>query len=87
MDGALHYGGPLQIVDNPKPSEADVAFILNSLSDFLGMQVRRADVLSAWSGIRPLAVNPSTKDGDTASIVRDHGGCMLRCKGRLQIMV
>lgn len=34
------------------------------------MQVRRADVTSAWSGIRPLAIDP--KATDTASALRDH---------------
>ncbi len=33
-------------------------------------QVRRSDVLSAWSGLRPLAVDPNAKD--TASASRDH---------------
>ena len=33
-------------------------------------QVRRSDVQSAWSGIRPLAVDPRAKD--TASALRDH---------------
>lgn len=33
-------------------------------------QVRRADVTSAWSGIRPLAIDPKAKD--TASALRDH---------------
>ncbi|KAJ1435991.1 hypothetical protein SESBI_04543 [Sesbania bispinosa] len=33
-------------------------------------KVRRADVLSAWSGIRPLAMDPSAKN--TESISRDH---------------
>lgn len=32
--------------------------------------MRRTDVLSAWSGIRPLAVDPNAKD--TANISRDH---------------
>jgi hypothetical protein len=32
--------------------------------------VRRSDVLSAWSGIRPLAMDPSAKN--TESISRDH---------------
>ena len=34
------------------------------------MQVRRSDVQSAWSGIRPLALDPRAKD--TASALRDH---------------
>ena len=34
------------------------------------VQVRRSDVLSAWSGIRPLAADPDAED--TANISRDH---------------
>ncbi len=34
------------------------------------VQVRRGDVLAAWSGIRPLVVNPNKKD--TQSIARNH---------------
>ena len=33
-------------------------------------QVRRSDVLSTWSGIRPLATDPNAHD--TASASRDH---------------
>jgi len=32
--------------------------------------VRRGDVLSAWSGIRPLVLNPNARD--TQSIARNH---------------
>ena len=32
--------------------------------------VRRGDVLSVWSGIRPLVLNPEKKD--TQSIARNH---------------
>lgn len=35
--------------------------------------MRRTDVLSAWSGIRPLATDPSAKN--TESISRDHVVC------------
>ncbi len=34
------------------------------------VQVRRGDVLAAWSGIRPLVINPNKKD--TQSIARNH---------------
>lgn len=47
-----------------------VAFILQSLSDMLGVKVRRSDVLSTWTGIRPLASNP--KATSTQGMVRDH---------------
>ncbi|VFQ92467.1 unnamed protein product [Cuscuta campestris] len=54
----------------PEPHEDEIEFILDAISDYLNVKVRRTDVLSAWSGIRPLAVDPNTKD--TASISRDH---------------
>ena len=34
------------------------------------LRVRRSDVLSAWSGIRPLAVDPNAEESSQAS--RDH---------------
>jgi len=34
------------------------------------LSVRRGDVLSAWSGIRPLVTNPNSKD--TQSLARNH---------------
>ncbi|KAJ7537563.1 hypothetical protein O6H91_11G011700 [Diphasiastrum complanatum] len=54
----------------PEPQEEEIQFILDAISDYLAVKVRRLDVLSAWSGIRPLASNPSVKD--TANISRDH---------------
>lgn len=37
---------------------------------YLLLLVRRGDVLSAWSGIRPLVLNPNARD--TQSIARNH---------------
>ncbi|MED6134017.1 Glycerol-3-phosphate dehydrogenase sdp6, mitochondrial [Stylosanthes scabra] len=50
----------------PKTKDGRVVFML----PWLGRTVRRTDVLSAWSGIRPLAMDPSAKN--TESISRDH---------------
>lgn len=47
-------------------------FIISPTAD--AGQVRRSDVMSAWSGIRPLASDPSTQD--TASASRDHVASM-----------
>ncbi|KAL2645218.1 hypothetical protein R1flu_012805 [Riccia fluitans] len=58
------------ITMKPEPHEEEIQFILDAISDYLCIKVRRSDVLSAWSGIRPLASDPSAKD--TASISRDH---------------
>ena len=41
-----------------------------SMPDAVMVQVRRTDVLAAWSGIRPLATDPNAHD--TASASRDH---------------
>ncbi|KAK4766201.1 hypothetical protein SAY87_007843 [Trapa incisa] len=57
----------------PEPNEDEIQFILDAICDYLNVKVRRTDVLSAWSGIRPLAVDPSAKS--TESISRDHVVC------------
>ncbi|URD77160.1 FAD dependent oxidoreductase, partial [Musa troglodytarum] len=54
----------------PEPHEDEIQFILDAICSYLNVQVRRSDVLSAWSGIRPLAMDPSAKN--TESISRDH---------------
>jgi glycerol-3-phosphate dehydrogenase len=59
-----------EITMRPQPTEEEINFILDSISEFLTVKVRREDVKSAWSGIRPLAVDPSAED--TASALRDH---------------
>jgi glycerol-3-phosphate dehydrogenase len=51
------------ISQNPIPQEKEIQWILD-------VKVRRGDVLSAWSGIRPLVKDPDAKD--TQSLVRNH---------------
>ncbi|KAM7526873.1 hypothetical protein LguiA_016775 [Lonicera macranthoides] len=57
----------------PEPHEDEIQFILDAICDYLNVKVRRTDVLSAWSGIRPLATDPKAKN--TESISRDHVVC------------
>ncbi|KAF3434010.1 hypothetical protein FNV43_RR25113 [Rhamnella rubrinervis] len=57
----------------PEPHEDEIQFILDAICDYLNVKVRRTDVLSAWSGIRPLAMDPTAKS--TESISRDHVVC------------
>lgn len=57
----------------PEPHEDEIQFILGAICDYLNVQVRRTDVLSAWSGIRPLAIDPNAKN--TENISRDHVLC------------
>ncbi|GLC35549.1 hypothetical protein PLESTM_000336300 [Pleodorina starrii] len=58
------------VTPRPVASREEVEFILEALRDYLGIQVRSSDVLSTWSGIRPLAADPRAKD--TQNTVRDH---------------
>ncbi|XP_050832951.1 glycerol-3-phosphate dehydrogenase, mitochondrial [Serinus canaria] len=63
---------PTDVTAHPIPTEEDVNFILSEVRNYLGpaVEVRRGDVLAAWSGIRPLVTNPDSKD--TQSLSRNH---------------
>lgn len=53
-------------------AETEIQFILQEIRNYLSadVNVRRGDVLSAWSGIRPLVTNPNASD--TQSLARNH---------------
>jgi len=63
---------PSAVVRDPKPGEDDVEWVLDEVRNYLSpdIQVRRGDVLSAWSGLRPLVRDPSAKSSQ--AIVRNH---------------
>ncbi|NXK29287.1 GPDM protein, partial [Arenaria interpres] len=63
---------PTDVTSHPIPTEEDINFILNEVRNYLSVdvEVRRGDVLAAWSGIRPLVTDPNSKD--TQSISRNH---------------
>lgn len=63
---------PTSISQNPIPQEKEIQWILDEVKNYLSpdVKVRRGDVLSAWSGIRPLVKDPDAKD--TQSLVRNH---------------
>jgi glycerol-3-phosphate dehydrogenase len=58
----------------PAPHEDDVQWVLEEVRHYLSpeIKVRRGDVLSAWSGIRPLVRNPSSTASGTEGLVRNH---------------
>lgn len=75
-----------QITAHPQPDEEDIDWILNEISGYLApdINVRREDVLAAWSGIRPLVRDPKAKN--TESLVRNHlitisASGLLTCAG------
>ncbi|KAJ1944758.1 mitochondrial glycerol-3-phosphate dehydrogenase, partial [Linderina macrospora] len=57
---------------DPKPSEKEIEWILSEIRRFLSpdVKIRRGDVLSAWSGIRPLVRDPKAQN--TKDLVRNH---------------
>lgn len=63
---------PCEVTHNPSPTEDEIQFILNEIKNYLNadVEVRRGDVLSAWSGIRPLVSDPNKED--TQSLARNH---------------
>ncbi|KDR21344.1 glycerol-3-phosphate dehydrogenase, mitochondrial [Zootermopsis nevadensis] len=63
---------PCKVTHNPKPTEDEILFILEEVKNYLNpdVEVRRGDVLSAWSGIRPLVSDPNKED--TQSLARNH---------------
>ncbi|XP_016127066.1 glycerol-3-phosphate dehydrogenase, mitochondrial-like [Sinocyclocheilus grahami] len=63
---------PTEVTAHPIPVEDDINFILSEVRNYLSpdVEVRRGDVLAAWSGIRPLVTDPNSKN--TQSICRNH---------------
>ncbi|KAL7269355.1 mitochondrial glycerol-3-phosphate dehydrogenase [Rhizina undulata] len=63
---------PTKITQHPLPREEEINWILNEVRRYLApdINVRRGDVLAAWSGIRPLVKDPDAKN--TESLVRNH---------------
>lgn len=57
---------------HPRPKEEEIQWILDEVRNYLSpdIKVRRGDVLSAWSGLRPLVKDPAATD--TQSLVRNH---------------
>lgn len=63
---------PTTIEHNPIAGEEEINWILSEIRGYLApdINVRRGDVLAAWSGIRPLVRDPKSKN--TESLVRNH---------------
>jgi len=59
-------------VSDPEPPEKEIQWILREVEKYLApeLKIRRADVLSAWQGFRPLASDPHLPPG--APVSRDH---------------
>lgn len=62
---------PQAIVDLPKATHEEIAYILKHVADYYEEPIQESDIIATWSGFRPLA-KPSSTTQNTASISRDH---------------
>lgn len=66
---------PCEVENNPVPQEEQIKFILRDISKYIKgkVDVRREDVLAAWTGIRPLVMDPEKmSSGGSQNVVRNH---------------
>ncbi|KAH9033319.1 FAD dependent oxidoreductase-domain-containing protein [Lactarius hengduanensis] len=63
---------PAPVENEPRAAEDEIRWVLEEVRRYLSpdIKVRRGDVLSAWSGLRPLVRNPSASN--TEGLVRNH---------------
>ncbi|KAI0319156.1 DAO-domain-containing protein [Amylostereum chailletii] len=63
---------PAPVEAEPRAQEEEIRWVLDEVRRYLSpdIKVRRGDVLSAWSGLRPLVKNPSASG--TQGLVRSH---------------
>jgi glycerol-3-phosphate dehydrogenase len=56
---------PAVVKRQPRVQEADICWVLEEVHRYLSpdIKIRCRDVLSAWSGLRPLVRNPSAECG------------------------
>jgi glycerol-3-phosphate dehydrogenase len=61
---------PAEISEHPKASEEEIDYLLRHINRYFNLSVQRSDVLSAWSGLRPLV--KFDESASTAQLVREH---------------
>ena len=59
-----------EAVLEPSPQESEIEFILKTASEYLHKAPKRSDVLSVFTGIRPLV--KASNSSNTAALSRDH---------------
>jgi glycerol-3-phosphate dehydrogenase len=77
---------PATIEDHPRPRDEAIAYLLRHVRRYFNTEATEKDILSAWSGLRPLIADPEA--ADTASLSRDHivevgpSGLVTICGGK-----
>lgn len=73
----LHYFGPTETLyeedlDQIMPNEIELAWLLDEANFILpGLQLKRSDVIYAWSGVRPLTYDPTQPMGARSRELHD----------------
>jgi glycerol-3-phosphate dehydrogenase len=77
---------PAGIEDHPRPRREAIAYLLRHVRRYLSVEVTEKNILSVWSGLRPLVNDP--KVTDTAHLARDYlievgnSGLITICGGK-----
>lgn len=61
---------PAEVSEHPPAEEEEIEYLLRHLGRYFNLQVKRSEVKSVWSGLRPLVRDPEATD--TAQLARDH---------------
>ncbi len=61
---------PTKLSGHPEVAEKDIEYILKHLEIYFDLKIDKKEILSSWSGIRPLVA--VDKNASTSSIVREH---------------
>lgn len=61
---------PAEITDHPRATEEEIEYVLRHINQYFDLSVKRSDVKSVWSGLRPLVQFDET--ANTAQLVREH---------------
>lgn len=51
-----------ELTDNPKVSKQDINYLLKYINQYFNLEVTEKDIVSSWSGIRPLVFDDTKKE-------------------------
>ncbi len=77
--GGHHHIGPTETVydgdlDNISVTDSEISFLINETNALMpGLNIREADVISTWAGVRPLGNDPAYPKGKRVAEVHDLG--------------
>ncbi len=59
-----------KVQERPNVSEADIEYLLRHIKKYFAVTIKKSDILSSWSGLRPLVVDDNAENSQ--EIVREH---------------